>query len=88
MSEVREIVADVQHDIWAHWMRYMFSCGALNPDGTWTMPADKVERWHRQMNTPYADLTERERESDRHMADRVLAAMAKFYDSQRREWPG
>lgn len=71
----REQLADVQHAIWAHWMAYMFSCGSHNPDGTWTMPADKVERWIRQMNTPYSTLTDKERESDRHQADKVLVVM-------------
>lgn len=29
------------------------------------MPKEKVERWTRQMNTNYEDLTEKEKESDR-----------------------
>ncbi len=34
-----------------------------------------VERWLRQMDTPYAELSEIEKESDRKEADRVLAVM-------------
>ncbi len=75
-DELREQLAAVQHEIWAHWMRYMFTCGQFGPDGSWTMPTDKVERWQRQMSTPYSDLTDKERESDRHQADKVLAVVS------------
>lgn len=53
-------------------MRYMFSCGTFNVDGSWTMPAEKVERWKRQMETDFAGLTEKERVSDYDQADKVL----------------
>lgn len=83
-TEFRELLADVQHDIWSHWMKYMFSQGSFTthmsfndkPDSiTWTMPSDKVERWQRQMETDYFDLTEKERESDREQADKVTAVL-------------
>jgi len=73
--DLRECIADVQHAIWAHWMKYMFSCGAFNPDGSWVMPADKAKRWTRQMNTPYSELTEKERMSDRDQADKILVVL-------------
>ena len=74
MGDYRERIAAVQHEIWSHWMRYLFSvCGELNDDGSATIPAYNVERWHRQMATGYADLTDKERESDRNQADKVLA---------------
>ncbi len=60
-----EDLADVQHQIWAHWMKYMFSQGTFNDDDTWTIPAEKVERWRGQSVTPYDLLTEKEKESDR-----------------------
>ena len=73
--DIREQLSAVQHEIWSHWMRWMFTVGTFNTDGTWTMPAVKVERWQRQMNTPYAELSEREKDSDREQADKVLAAL-------------
>lgn len=75
-DELGEQLAAVQHEIWAHWMRYMFTCGQFGPDGSWHMPAFKAERWQRQMDTPYAELTDRERESDREQADKILAVVA------------
>jgi hypothetical protein len=73
MPDLREQLADLEHARWSHWMRWMFDCGTTNADGTWTMPADKVERWQRQMNTPYAGLSEREKDSDRAEVDKTLA---------------
>ena len=75
MDALREQLADVQHEIWSHWMHYMFTQGTY-ADGAWTMPADKVERWFAcQMATPYSGLTWKEQESDRHQADKVLIVL-------------
>lgn len=38
----------------------------------WRAVEDALKRWHRQINTPYADLTEKEKDSDRVWADKVL----------------
>lgn len=75
MDELTETLAAVQHDIWAHWMRYMFTQGSMQPDGTWVMPAEKVLRWSRQMESRYADLSDREQVSDRDQAEKVIAVL-------------
>lgn len=72
---MREATADVQHQIWAHWMKYVFSICPQQEDGSVVIPADKVERWKRQVDTPYKELSEKEKESDRHQADKVLEAL-------------
>ena len=71
-DELREELADIQHAIWAHWMGYMFGCGEFRKYGAWVMPAEKLERWWRQKETPYGELSDKERESDRHQADKIL----------------
>ena len=72
-SEVREGIAAVQHDlIWAHWTKYQFSKCIQNADGSLTIPAELVERWTRQANTLYVNLTDQEKVSDLHQADKVL----------------
>lgn len=73
---VRERLAANQHDIWSHWMKYQLSVCIQNPDGSVTIPVDKVERWKRQTETKYFQLPESEKESDRHQADKVLGALA------------
>lgn len=71
-SMIREILADLCHQQWSGWMEYLFSKGIFNKDGTWTMPAWAVDRWKKQMNTPYANLSDTEQESDRIEADKFL----------------
>lgn len=44
-DDTREALAAYSHDsAWAGWVRYMFSKGTFNADGTWTMPGWAVER--------------------------------------------
>jgi len=69
---LREALSDVQHEIWSSWMRWMFDQGRYGISGTWSMPVTLVERWKRQMNTPYSELTEKEKDSDREQADKTL----------------
>ncbi len=68
-------LADVQHEIWSHWMEYLFEVSTQNDDGTVTIPLDKVETWQRQMVTSYADLLDKEKESDIEQAKKVLAIL-------------
>ena len=75
MNSKREILAELAHAQWSGWMEYLFSKGTHNEDGTWTMPAWAVERWKRQTETPYADLSFDEKESDRKEADKFLLAL-------------
>lgn len=82
-DDLREQLADVQHGIWAHWMRYQFSVCLPNGLGGALIPSDKADRWRRQMDTAYPDLTDKERESDRHQADKVLAVVQPELDHLR-----
>jgi len=61
-KDLLETLADLEHRQWAHWTRYMLD--------NYT-PAN-VERWRRQLETDYKDLTEREKDSDRVWASTVL----------------
>ncbi len=72
MSKEIERLADIQHSIWSHWMKYMFTCGTYDSYGNWLMSKEKVDRWQRQMNTDYEDLTEKEKESDRDQARKTI----------------
>jgi len=69
---LKERLAELCHSQWSGWVRYMFSKGMLNEDGTWTMPVEFVQRWTRQMNTPYAELSDSEQNSDRDEADKFI----------------
>lgn len=77
---MREKLAALAHEQWSGWMSYLFEKSTENPDGTVTIPAWAVDRWKRQVKTPYSELSELERESDRVEADRVIEIV-----SERRE---
>lgn len=64
-SHSLEFHAERQHQIWGHWMEYQFSLCQEQTDGSLVIPAEKVERWKRQLATSYDELSETERESDR-----------------------
>lgn len=64
-----EILADIEHDRWAKWQKYMHS--KMNVQETAEhntvifFPNELFKRWSRQINTPYSKLSEDEKESDR-----------------------
>jgi hypothetical protein len=61
-TPLRERLAALEHEQWANWTRYLLD--HLTPED--------VERWRRQIDTPYEQLSEAEKQSDREWADRVL----------------
>lgn len=73
--ELLEHLAALEHERWSHWQRYMHSKCVLSPDGSLTIPAELVERWTRQLSTPYENLSEAERESDREQVRRYLSSI-------------
>lgn len=58
-------LAALSHEQWAGWARWMID--------QWSPEA--VARWERQIATPYAELSEKEKESDRVEARRILALL-------------
>lgn len=64
--------AAIAHEQWSGWMKYLFEKSTQNADGTVTIPKWAVDRWTRQMNTPYVELPESEKESDRIEARKYL----------------
>jgi len=76
-------IANVQHEIWSHWMRYLFEISLQNEDGTVTIPADKVERWKRQMITKYANLSDDEQRSDLEQAQKVVDVVRDTFSEEK-----
>lgn len=83
-AKLKEALAEYAHNAWSGWMKYMFEKGNFvqrpsiggnltATETVYVMPAWAVERWTRQMNTAYADLTEEEKASDRKEADEMIA---------------
>ena len=76
---LRERLASIEHDRWAGWQKYLHSKCIKNEDGSLTIPADSVQHWERQIATPYADLSEREKHSDRVEVDKYLPLVKQEY---------
>jgi hypothetical protein len=74
-AAIRDRLAALAHESWSGWMKYQFGKGRQNKNGTWTMPKWAVERWTRQMDTPYDALPGDERALDFTEADKVLALL-------------
>lgn len=90
-QKAREDLASLCHAQWSGWMKYLFSkCQDATETGATIIHPDYENRWVRQMNTPYADLSEEEKESDRKEADRfmpyILAALAEGERRERDRW--
>jgi uncharacterized protein with von Willebrand factor type A (vWA) domain len=71
----REKLAAAVHESWSGWMDHLFRQCETGPNESVIIPKHFVQRWHRQLNTPYAELTEPEKDSDREQADRILRAI-------------
>ncbi|TQK29868.1 hypothetical protein [Arthrobacter sp. SLBN-53] len=65
-------LAAVEHERWAHWQRYVHDNCERQQDGSLVIPAGLAARWEAQIETPYVELTERERDSDREQVLRYL----------------
>lgn len=59
--------ASIEHERWSKWQKYLHSQCFTSPEFTRALiiPADLVARWERQIETPYSELSEKEKESDR-----------------------
>jgi len=75
-----DVIADVQHEIWSSWMRWVFDLFDENDDGSVTISAEKVTRWKRQVATKYGDLPRHEKYSDVEQALRVIEALEDKYE--------
>ena len=58
MIKIIEDLAELEHEQWAHWTKYMLD----------NLTDENIARWKRQVKTPYSELTEKEKDSDRDWA--------------------
>jgi len=72
---MRELIAEIVHEQWASWMKYQLSRAVENGGARTCVLITDARRWMRQANTPYEDLSEAEKESDREWADKYLAVL-------------
>jgi hypothetical protein len=86
-TDIREELAELEHEQWAHWTKYMLTAlGLLDESGGVSVEAVRLfrfeparmvllQRWSAQACCSYGLLSETEKDSDRAWADKVLAAL-------------
>lgn len=91
-----EIGADIEHTRWSKWQKYFFSKCLIKPQGQvggmddrfvyFALPKDLYERWNRQIETAYGDLSETEKESDRAETRNYLMLIKSILISKEKQW--
>jgi hypothetical protein len=66
-KKLLEQLAELEHQQWVHWTHYML---------THLTEANKL-KWYNEIYIKYGDLTEKQKESDRIWARKVLAILYK-----------
>lgn len=82
LSKHRDDLADLCHKQWSGWMGYLFTKGHVESHIGFVLNADSVERWRRQMVTPFKDLSEPEKESDRKEADKFITLLSSLVEKE------
>lgn len=81
--KLTEVLADVEHERWCKWQSYLHSVCIKNDDGSLTIPANYVEHWEYEIDTPYKNLPDKIKESDREEARTNIDTILRFYGLRR-----
>lgn len=84
-DELVERLASIEHERWSHWQSYLHGKGQRQPDGSLVLPSELVERWERQIQTPYERLTDAEKASDREQVQKYFPVVEDYFRRARRE---
>jgi len=68
-NDLLEKLAELEHKQWAHWTRYMLD----------NLTEKNIRRWRKQIEIPYSKLSEKEKESDREWARKVIEELENGY---------
>lgn len=78
---LKEQLAAIEHDRWADWQKYMHSKMYQETDNkgeaVMLLLQTQFNHWERQIATPYAELSEAEKNSDREQVDRYWPLIEK-----------
>ncbi len=64
---ILEELSELEHIQWAKWTKHMLE----------NLTPENVKKWKRQIKTPYTQLSEKEKESDREWARKILKIVKK-----------
>lgn len=70
-----EELSAVEHERWAHWQQYLHEQCRHADDGSLVIPSELAKRWTTQIATPYSELSDAQKESDREQVRRYLPVL-------------
>jgi hypothetical protein len=76
LDGMTERLAAIEHERWSHWQRHMHGKAAKQPDGSLLIHPELAKQWEHQLATPYSELSENEKESDREQVRKYLPVIA------------
>jgi len=83
-KEFVEKGAVLEHQRWTRWQKYCHK--VLRKE----CPSPELERvlarWDRQINTPYSELSEKEKESDREQVREYLPLVEEIIEKLKEDW--
>ena len=82
-QELRDKLAAIEHERWADWQAWCHNVIRENSPSPETLKV--LERWDKQIATPYAELTEREKASDMEQVDRYWPLILSYGDTRELE---
>lgn len=80
-EELKEKLAAIEHERWSDWQKYVHGLMEHHDDPMreeMVLDAGWYYRWQKQINTPYAELTDKEKASDMEQVDRYWNLIEKF----------
>jgi hypothetical protein len=83
LNDLLETLAAIEHERWSHWQRYVHGKCIPQSDGALLIPAEFVKRWEKQTVTPYSELTDTEKESDREQVRKYLPVIIRALGKKR-----
>lgn len=84
LRELKEKLAAIEHERWADWQKWCHE--VLYKELGWSDRLEKVlERWRVQIETPYSELSDREKASDMEQVDRYWPLILNLLEGEKRK---
>lgn len=77
--------AELEHDRWSRWQKYLHSLCKKNRDGSLTISKERVNHWEREIATPYSKLSDDLKEYDRKETRNYIPLLKEAFVKQRGE---
>jgi hypothetical protein len=82
IEDLREQLAAIEHERWADWQKYCHKVIRQTIQSGGSLE-EVLERWDKQINTPYAALSDREQASDMEQVDRYWQLIETLLTSEK-----